>query len=180
MSPRRARLAALAVLVPIAGCSDAGSESGADATETAVVPYVPARSSATPLPLAGDFPVLSSKDCVEVVRFYVDAIGAHEYDKAALVWNDPEIDAARLRTLFAGYREPLFEWTEPFVERAAGSLRCAVGGTLIDARDRTKPVVQGALELRRLEAVAGATPAAQRWTLRSSTFLGALRRSEGG
>jgi hypothetical protein len=178
MTPRRARLAALAVLLPIAGCGDAGPDP--DSAETAVVPYAPARSMSAPLPLAGDFPELSSGDCVEVVRFYVDAIGAHEYDKAALVWNDPEIDAARLRALFADYKEPLFEWTEPFVEGGGGVLRCAVGGTLIDARDRARPVVQGTLELRRAEAAPGATPVEQRWTLRSSTFLEALRHSEGG
>lgn len=180
MTPRRARLAALAVLLPIAACGDAATETGGGTDETTVVPYLPAaRSTAAPPPLPGDFPELSSEDCVEVVRFYVEAIGAHEYERAAMAWNDPMIDAARLRALFAGYQEPLFEWTEPFVEGAAGALRCSVGGTLIDARDRAKPVVQGTLELRRVDGLPGATPAQRRWTLRSSTFLEALHRSEG-
>lgn len=179
MTARRARLAALAVLLPIAGCGDAGSEPVAEPAETAVVPYAPARSTSTPLPLAGDFPSLASADCVDVVRFYVEAIGAHEYDKAALVWNDAIIDGAELRTLFGAYKEPLFEWTEPFVERDAGTLRCSVGGTLIDARDHTMPVVQGTLELRRATDVPGAAPAERRWTLLSSTFVEPLHRSDG-
>ncbi len=115
------------------------------------MPSAPARSTATPLPLAGDFPELSSKDCVEVVRFYVEAISAHDFDKAALVWNDPVIDAARLRALFAGYREPLFEWTEPFVDGGGGSLLLH-GRRHADRRARSAASgsAQGTLELRRV------------------------------
>lgn len=181
MTPGWAGLAALAAVLPIAGCGDTGTQPAAETEETSVVPYLPARSAiAPPPPMAGDFSELSSKDCVAVVRFYLEAIGGREYDKAALVWNDPVIDAARLRGLHAGYEEPLFEWTEPFVEGAAGSLACTVGGTLIDAQNPAKPVVQGTLELRRVNDVPGAPPEQLRWTLRSSTFLEALHHSDEG
>lgn len=157
-----------------AGCGENGDEA-APAAERTAVPYAPVRQARPAPPLAGDFPELSSKDCVEVVRFYVEALGNHEYDKAALVWNDPFIDGARLRTTFASYEEPLFEWTEPFVESSPRTLFCTVGGTLFDARDPAKAVIQGRLELRRVNDLPDATPAQLRWTLRSSSFVELLR-----
>jgi hypothetical protein len=166
---------ALPAALLAAGCGDAG-DNAVPASEATMVPYAPAPTEPRPVPpQVGDFAELSSKDCVEVVRFYFEALGNHEYDKAALVWNDPMIDGARLRTLFSGYEEPLFEWTAPFVEASGRSLFCTAGGTLFDAKDSARPIVQGQLELRRVDDVPGATPAELRWTLRSSTFVEQLR-----
>lgn len=158
-----------------AACGGSGDEASPDADAT-MVPYAPEPAQTRPAPpLVGDFPELSSKDCVEVVRFYVEALGSHEYDKAALVWNDATIDGASLRTIFAGYEEPLFEWTEPFVESTSRSQFCTVGGTLFDAKDPAKPIVQGRLELYRSNDLPDATPVQLRWTLRSSSFVQPLR-----
>ena len=73
-------------------------------------------------PQVADFPVLASQDCVEVVEFYLEAISSREYARAALVWDDPVIDSARLEAVFGPYGEAQVEWTEPAVEGAAGSL----------------------------------------------------------
>lgn len=158
-----------------AGCGGSGDEA-APAAENTVVPYAPAAGQRRAVPpLAGDLPELSSKDCVEVVRFYVEALGKHEYDEAALVWNDPTIDGARLRAIFGGFEEPVFEWTEPFLEHSQRTLFCTVGGTLFDAKDPAKPIVQGRLELRRTNDLPDAAPIELRWTLRSSSFVRQLR-----
>jgi hypothetical protein len=127
-------------------------------------------ASATP-PQVADFAALASKDCSEVVQFYLEALGGREWARAALVWGDPAIGAARLEAVFAGYKEMQVEWTEPFVEGAAGSLYCTVAGKLSDARDPATPVREGTLLLRRVNDVPGATPEQLRWTLRSSTFV---------
>jgi len=156
-----------------ASCSDTPAEP----TDTREVPLLPAPAPVSTALLAGDFPELSSKDCEDVARFYFDAIGARAFDKAELVWNDPLVDAARLRSVYAGYGEPQFEWSDPFVEGAAGSLYCAVGGTVADAAYPRREVVQGNLTLRRANDVPGATPAQLRWTIQSSTFVETLERS---
>lgn len=161
---------ALAAVALLAGC---GSEPE---------PSPGASEAAAPveaLPQIADFPVLASKDCVEVVQFYLEAIGGGEWAQAALVWNDPVIDAARIEAIYAGYEEPQVEWTEPSVEGAAGSLYCTVAGKLTDAKDAAKPLTEGTLLLRRANDVPGATPDQLRWTLRSSTFVERLDRSEG-
>jgi hypothetical protein len=133
------------------------------------------------LPLqAADFPGLASEDCVEVAQFYLEAIGGREFERAALVWNDPVIDAARLEALFGGYRVPEFAWNEPFVEGAAGSLYCTVSGVLRDAEDPAKAPREGTLLFRRVNDVPGATADQRRWTLRSSTFVERMERSAQG
>lgn len=163
---------ALALLV--AACS-AGDEPAPAPVETATArPVAPA-----PTP-AAEYPVLASKNCAEVVEFYLEALGGREWATAALVWDDPVIDGARLAAVFGGYRELQLEWTEPVVEGAAGSLYCTVGGTLTDAQDRAKSPVDGTLLLRRVNDVPGATPDQLRWTLRASTFVERLERSDGG
>jgi hypothetical protein len=168
---RRPAFPLAAALLLLAGCG--ANEEAAPAESEAAAP-------AGRQPQVGDFVELASKDCVEVVQFYLEAIGGHEWARAALVWNDPAIDAARLEAVFAAYKEPQVEWTEPFVEGAAGSLHCTVGGRLTDAQDPAKPLREGTLLLRRVNDVPGATPDQLRWTLRSSTFVEALERSDGG
>lgn len=130
------------------------------------------------LPLqAADFSALASKDCGDVVKFYVDAVGSGEWERAALVWDDPVIDGARLAAVFAAYDAPQIEATEPSVEGAAGSLYCTVNGTLIDSANSATPPSGGDLLLRRTNDVPGATPEQLRWTLQSSTFVENVERS---
>ena len=171
---KRASLALAAALL-VAGC-DGRDEPAPEASEARALDPAGARLP----PQAADFPALASKDCAEVVEFYLEAIGGHDYAKAALVWDDPVIDAARLEAVFGGYKELQLEWPEPFVEGAAGSLYCTVSGKLTDAQDPAKPLIEGTLLLRRVNDVPGATADQLRWTLRSSTFVEKLERSGPG
>lgn len=131
-------------------------------------------------PQVADFPVLSSTDCAEVVEFYLAAISEGEYDQAALAWDDPVVDDARLEAVFGAYGEAEFETNEPSLEGAAGSLYCTVEGTLTDAADPAKPRSEGTIVLRRVNDVPGATPDQLRWTVQSSTFVENLERSNRG
>ncbi|WP_347302265.1 hypothetical protein V5740_09620 [Croceibacterium sp. TMG7-5b_MA50] len=128
-------------------------------------------------PQVADFPALSSRTCIDVVRFYGEALAAGQFAGAALAWADPVIDGERLRSLLAGYERPSFTWGQPGEEGAAGSLYCTVPGTLTDAADGAKPPVTGEIVLRRVNDVDGATPEQLRWTIRSSTFVEPLERS---
>ena len=167
--------AALPLALLIVGCG--GNDEPAPEASEAPAPALGA--NALP-PQVADFPVLASKDCAEVVEFYLEALSSHEYARAALVWDDPVIDAARLEAVFGGYGEAQVEWTEPFTEGAAGSLFCTVTGKLTDARDPARPMLEGTLLLRRANEVPGATPDQLRWTLQSSTFVEKLERSTQG
>jgi hypothetical protein len=169
---KRAALSLAAALL-LAGCG--GEEPAPEASEA------PALDEGAKLPpQAADFPALASKDCGEVVEFYLEAISSREYPHAALVWDDPVIDAARLEAVFGSYKEAQVEWTEPFVEGAAGTLHCTTSGKLTDARDPAKLLREGTLLLRRSNDVPGATPDQLRWTLQSSTFVENLARSQRG
>ena len=163
----------LAAALLLASCG--GEEPAPEASE------LPALGEGAKLPpQAADFPELESEDCAEVVEFYLEAISSREYPPAALVWDDPVIDAARLEAVFGTYKEAQVEWTEPFVEGAAGSLHCTISGKLTDARDPAKLLREGTLLLRRSNDVPGATPDQLRWTLQSSTFVENLARSKRG
>ena len=167
--------AALALSLLLAGCG-VGGEPAPEASETAAQTLGEGKLP----PQAADFPELVSKDCATVVEFYLEALSSHEYPGAALVWDDPVVDAARLQAVFGGYKEAQIEWTDPFVEGAAGSLYCTVSGKLTDAGDPAKPLREGTLLLRRANDVPGATPDQLRWTLQSSTFVENLERSQRG
>lgn len=149
----------------------------ANPTPIVPAPTLPAPGTAKLPAQVADYPMLQSKDCAEVARFYLDALAAGEFDKAALVWNDPVVDAARLEAVLSGYAKPQVEAGKPVVEGAAGSLYCTVPGSLTDASDLAKPPVEGELVLRRANDVPGATPDQLRWTLQSSTFVEKLERS---
>ena len=176
---RRVKCAGLLPVLLLAACGG-DREPAPRPTETAEGPVAPALPAGKLPPQAADFPALASKDCAEVVRFYLEALGSREYARAALVWNDPVIDAARLEAVFGGYRQARVEAADPAVEGAAGSLYCTVTGTLTDAADPAEPPVEGELTLRRVNDVSGATPDQLRWTLRSSTFVEKLERSTQG
>jgi hypothetical protein len=167
--------AALLPALLLAACGG-DPEPAPDPTETAA-PTLPAGKLS---PQVADYPELASKDCAEVAEFYFEALSSREYAQAALVWDDPVIDAARLEAIFGGYGEAQVEWTEPSVEGAAGSLYCTVAGTLTDAGDPARPAMEGQLILRRANDVPGATPDQLRWTLQSSTFVENLERSGRG
>lgn len=115
-----------------------------------------------------------------MAAFYFDALSNREYRRAALVWDDPVIDGARLEAVFREYAQARIEQDEPSIEGAAGSLYCTIQGQLTDAGDADKPAVQGTLVLRRINDVPGATPEQLRWTLQSSTFVENLERSSRG
>ena len=166
---------ALAAALLLAGCG--GSEEPAPAPSGA--PAASLGQGKLP-PQVADYPALASKDCAEVAEFYLEALSSREYAQAALVWADPVIDAARLEAVFGGYKQAQVEWTEPFVEGAAGSSYCTVSGKLTDAGDPAKPLREGTLLLRRVNDVPGATPDQLRWTLQSSTFVENLERSGRG
>jgi hypothetical protein len=169
---KRAGLLALGTALLAAGCGGADEAPPAEATAA-----LPGPGAALQV---ADFPALSSDDCVDVVEFYLEAIGGREYGQAALVWSDPVIDAARLEAVFGDYREPQIAWTEPFVEGAAGSAFCTVSGALTDAGNPAQPPQEGTLLLWRANEVPDATPDQLRWTLQSSTFVERLERSSRG
>lgn len=163
-----------AALLLLAGCG--ASEQPAPAPSATGATLKPA-----PLPpQVADFPALASKQCGEVVEFYLEALSGREWSQAALVWNDPVIDGARLEAVFGGYKDLQLAWNEPFVEGAAGSSYCTVSGRLTDAQDPATPALEGTLLLKRVNDVPGATPDQLRWTLRSSTFVERLERSDRG
>ena len=166
--------AALPLALLLAACGGA-DQPAAEGTEAASAPALPGPGRA---PQVGDFPDLTSKDCATVVEFYLEALGGHEWDKAALVWDDPVIDGARLEAVFGAYRTLQLEWPEPFVEGAAGSSFCTVSGKLTDAEDPAKVMLEGTMLLKRVNDVPGATPDQLRWTLQSSTFVEPLERSQ--
>lgn len=177
----RAAALLIAAAMLLAGCGQSAEPAPESAASQAPASApVLGENALTLPPQVADFPVLSSKDCAEVAEFYLEAISAREYGEAALVWDDPVIDAARLEAVFGAYEQAQVERAEPVVEGAAGSLYCTVNGTLTDAQDPTKPAREGELVLRRVNEVPGATPDQLRWTLRSSTFVENLERSSRG
>jgi hypothetical protein len=182
------RTVALLALIALAGC---GSPEGTPAPQPSASPAalptatgVPAPAAAptlTPLPQpTRDLSVLDSRDCRTVARAYFNALAQGDFAFAARVWNDPVIDEARLRALFAGYQRPAFAIAGLEQEGAAGSLYCTVSGTLTDAARPAKPAQEGELVLRRVNDVPGATAAQLRWTIRSSTFVEKMERSGTG
>ena len=170
----------LAGLLALAGCGDDPGEAGEQTTVNAPGEAGPELPSPPSPPSPEQMARLDSKDCGEVVQLYLEALRGRDYGVAAQVWDDPAIDAARLEAVFGRYRELQIESPEPVVEGAAGSLYCTVSGKLTDAQDPAKPPVEGSLQLKRVNDVPGATADQLRWTLRSSTFVETLGRSDGG
>jgi hypothetical protein len=136
----------------------------------------PAEEEAAPALQAADFPELASSECVKVAQFYFEAISGREFDKAALVWDDPVVDGARLEAVFASYPEPEITWGDPFEEEGGmASQFCSITGVLTDAADPNMPAREGTLLLsRNTEAEGPPTP----WRVESSTFIEQLSRSD--
>jgi hypothetical protein len=157
--------------------------SGGEAEPEQTGEIAPADPLATPAalpPQVADFPALESRECRVVAQFYFTAIEQQDFARAALVWDDPVIDAARLEALFTGYQHPQITIADAMEEGAAGSLYCTVTGALSDAADPAKAPAQGTLQLRRVNDVPGATPSQLRWTIRQSTFIEPMERSGRG
>lgn len=124
--------------------------------------------------------MLNSRDCRTVAQAYAEAVARNNFGFAARVWNDPVIDAARLKARFTGYAAPQIEIAKVQEEGAAGSLYCTISGTLTDAAAPNKAAQSGEIVLRRVNDVPGATPDQLRWTIQSSTFIEKLERSSKG
>ena len=153
----------------------------APTSEQTAIPTADPLEGLGPLPpQAADYPALRSEDCEVVARFYLDAIEAGDFERAALVWDDPVIDEARLKALFATYRLPEFTPGETFEEGATGTLYCTVNAGLTDAADPDRAPRQGTLTLRRANEIPGATAEQSRWTINASTFIEPMERAGRG
>ena len=179
-------------LVALAGChsgspapAPTGAIAPADQSPSHPTPASPPSSAVglapTPTPQpTQDQATLDSRDCRTVAQAYADAIERHAFDFAARAWNDPVIDAARLKARFAGFTGPRIEIKKVEEEGAAGSLYCTVTGVLTDTADPNKKTRSGEIVLKRVNDVPGATPDQLRWTIRSSTFIEKMERSGKG
>lgn len=174
-APALVALTALAAM--LAACGDSGGQPGTSDSENPVI-APPLNQGALPLQ-ASDFAELASRDCGTIAQFYFDSIAQAEFERAALVWNDPVIDGARLEALFSAYAAPRFAPSPPTEEGAAGSLYCTVSATLDDTAGEG-PTETGQLTLRRVNEVPGAMRDQLRWTIRSSTFVEPMERSRTG
>jgi hypothetical protein len=178
-------------LVALAGChsgspapAPTGAIAPADQGSSLPAPASPPSSAVglapTPTPQpTQDQAALDSRDCRTVAQAYADAIERHAFDFAARAWNDPVIDAARLKARFAGFTGPRIEIKKVEEEGAAGSLYCTVTGVLNDTGPNKK-TRSGEIVLKRVNDVPGATADQLRWTIRSSTFIEKMERSGKG
>ena len=183
------RATALLALLALAGCGSSGQPPAPQASETVAATATSAPvASVSPVPIAppvltpvpqatGNQAGLESRDCRTVAQAYADALARGDFAFAARVWNDPVIDDARLKALFAGYKRPAIAISGIEQEGAAGSSYCTASGTLTDAGDASKRPQKGAIVLKRVNDVPGATPAQLRWTIRSSTFVENTQRT---
>jgi hypothetical protein len=180
------RRAALLAALALAGCNGSSEQPAAPPTSTATPAAEPVRASPVPTPAPAltplpqptrDLAVLDSRDCRTVAEAYLDALARGDYAFAARVWDDPVVDDARLKALFAGYKQPAIAIGTVEQEGAAGSLYCTVGGTLTDAGNPAKAAQKGEIVLKRVNDVPGATAAQLRWTIRSSSFVENMQRT---
>ncbi|ANU07019.1 hypothetical protein A6F65_00697 [Paraurantiacibacter namhicola] len=131
-------------------------------------------------PTIADFPVLQSDDCADVAQFYFDAIAAREFDRAALVWDDPVVDDARLGALFAGYTQPKFTVSDIRRDEAGPSESCTITGALADLADPARVLREGTVILQRAAGDQASTPDQQRWRVQSSDFIEEMQRAGRG
>ena len=172
----RTFLHALLIFGPVFGLAACGGDSDAPAPD-ATASLAPQEN--TPLDWR-DFEALRSEDCRTVAQFYFDAVAAQQFKQAALVWDDPVVDDARLAALFAGYTQPQFTIDQVMEEGAAGTLYCTVTGALADLGDPSKVLREGEVVLRRVNNIPGASGDQMRWTVQSSTFIEDMQRAGRG
>ena len=181
----------LAMLLALAGCSSGSQAPSPAPTSSSAAPATAPTSSAPIPPAAAPIPtptaeatqdpvVLKSRDCRTVAQAYTEAVAHNDFAFAARVWNDPVIDAARLKAVFNPYAIPQIEISKVQEEGAAGSLYCTVTGKISDVANPNTPPATGEIVLRRVNDVPGATPDQLRWTIQSSTFIEKLQRSSKG
>lgn len=133
-----------------------------------------------PVPIApADLAALRSEQCADVAQFYFENWTGGETGRAALVWDDPVVDSARLDALLADYAEPQVAWEEPDLDTGNGMPRCEVTGTLADAADETVDPAQGSVTFRRVLEPETSEGQATRWQIESQTFVEPLERSGG-
>lgn len=166
----------LAAPLALMACNDGADENGS-------APDGPPGLSGTnpPVPAApADVAALRSAVCTDVAQFYFETLSSGEYDRAALAWNDPVIDGARLKALLTGYRAAQIEWEEPELETGAGMPTCMVSGTLVDAaNDATEPQ-RGTVTFQRVPDSETAEGQATRWQIERQTFIEPMTRAGRG
>lgn len=179
------------MLVALTGCGSGSKAPKPAATPSTAAPTMspspvtsaslaPAAAAPTSMPVAEarhDLAALDSRDCRTVAQAYIAAIAHNDFASAARVWNDPAINAARLKSVFTNYAIPQIGISKVEEEGAAGSSYCTVTGKLSDVADPNEPPASGEIVLKRVNDVPGATPDQLRWTIRSSTFIQKLQRS---
>ena len=168
------RFALPLAIIALAGCdAERPAEQSGPPGLSAPQPPIPAAPE--------DLTALRSEDCVDAAQFYLEMWGSREYDRAALAWDDPVIDGARLEALLAGYEEPEFTWTEPSGEQPfeAGALpRCQIVVTLLDASNPETAPRRGTINFLRVTEAPGPqgeTPG--RWRIQSQTLVEELQRA---
>lgn len=128
---------------------------------------------------ASDFPALASAECVDVAQFYFEALSGRDFAQAALVWDDPAVDAARLEAVFGRYAEPEITWGDPFTGDGPEGQFCSISGVLTDASDPQNPAREGTFLLTRIGVEQDVEGISGRWVAQSSTFIEPIERSTG-
>ncbi len=184
----RLRALALAPLASLAlvlsGCDRQPPEPQPSATPTPMPVPAPAPSTpaaapsvaaiATTAPVAPaaklDMGALSErKDPERVLRFYVRALSARQWDAAAKAWGPGAgVTAAILEAAYDRPVPPRFEIGKGTVEGAAGSLYYEAPVVLRFGDEATPE--RGTLTLRRVNDVDGATAEQLRWHIERSTI----------
>lgn len=123
-----------------------------------------AQASAAPLDLAA----LSERtDPDRVVRYYLQALEARQWDAAARAWGPQSgVTAAVLKATYDRATPPRFESGTGRIEGAAGSLYYEVPVSVRFGPDAATE--RGTRVLRRANDVPGATPAQLRWHIERS------------
>lgn len=157
----------LAALFAAAGCHQAETPPAPAASETAspVIEEAPTPAETAPAPPAATAPALDAaalnerKDPDRLLAYLSEAIDAGQWDAAAKAWQDGT-GAAGVKKLFGSPAAPLVTFGKGEEEGAAGSLYYQAPVMLLDGGKSQK---QGAITLRRVNDVPGASAASLAW-----------------